>query len=38
MNEDFYNWLSECPVVWERIEEDDDSVSYFFMKPEDKED
>lgn len=29
-DDDFYNWLSECPCQWLRLEKDNDSGTYIF--------
>ena len=31
MNEDFYDWLSECPVGWFRVKLDRNSITYTFV-------
>ena len=39
MNDDFFDWLNECPVNWILDKTDDGNRSYTFIKPsEEKED
>jgi len=30
MNDDFFDWLDNCPVEWALLEDDEDGRSYFF--------
>jgi hypothetical protein len=32
MSEEFLEWLNDCPWLWSRQEESDDSVTYKFYK------
>jgi len=38
MDDDFYNWLDKCPVLWFRLKDDTDTVEYTFHKPVKEED
>jgi len=39
MNDDFFDWLSECPTQWIMIKNDDDSRTYeFYNNDEDNKD
>lgn len=38
MKEEFFDWLSECPVQWTLQTDDEDSISYEFYKEDDKTD
>ncbi len=31
MNDDFFGWLDECPVEWQLVNSDDNSMEYTFM-------
>ena len=32
VSDEFLNWLDECPVQWNLINQDDDSLNYCFEK------
>jgi hypothetical protein len=37
MNDDFIEWINQCPNNWLRLEVEGDSVTYKFFKPSESE-
>ena len=38
MNDEFYDWLNDCPVQWYRDKVTKEGINYFFEIPDDEDD